>query len=536
MSAAVVTLLSQWLRSLPRPTAAPAPLSADSRRIMPGDVFLAYAAAPELGIALDGRAFVADAIERGAAAVVFDERDFDWNPAWTVPHLGVPNLQAIAGSIATGYYGEPDRAMLSVAVTGTNGKTSCTQWLGQALSRSGTPTAVVGTFGISLFENGKSGAVDATGYTTPDAVLLQRALADLRTRGARAVAIEASSIGLQQQRMRGMHVDVALLTNLTRDHLDYHGNMAAYEAAKMRLFDWPGLQHAVLNLDDPMGMRLLSHLRMTAPAVRLIGYTRMVDSARLINATELGPNGLLLSAAEIRGSHAGTQFQLSLAYVASAAMAAPSAAVTKSIVKTQLVGDFNVSNVLGVLGVLLSQGMPPNAAIAAAEALRPVAGRMQQIGSPDQPVVVIDYAHTPDALEQTLASLRGLASDRHGALWCVFGCGGDRDPGKRPQMGAISQAADHVIVTSDNPRGELPAAIIADIVAGIAAHRAPQVIEDRATAILWALKHAGKNDVILLAGKGHENYQEIKGRKLPFLDADHAALALAARATMKAGH
>ena len=532
----VAASLQAWLAA----TAPGAPLSADSRRILPGDVFLAYAAAPAQGIVVDGRNFIADAIERGAAAVLFDAAGFDWNPAWSVPHHGVPNLQAIAGSIAAAHYGQPDAAMLSIAVTGTNGKTSCTQWLGDAFSRSGTPTAVIGTFGVSLFENGKSGAVEVTGYTTPDAVQLQRALADLRTRGARAVAIEASSIGLQQQRMLGMHVDVALLTNLTRDHLDYHGDMATYEAAKTRLFDWPGLRHAVLNLDDPMGLRLLSHLRATAPAVRLIGYTRLADQTSQIRVSELGPDGLLLMAAEIRGSHAGTQFQLSVVSANSStnssanSSAMPDTVVTKSAVKTQLVGDFNVSNVLGVLGVLLSLGVPVNAAVTGVEALRPVAGRMQQIGGPDQPVVVIDYAHTPDALEQTLASLRGLATERQGALWCVFGCGGDRDPGKRPQMGAIAQAADHVIVTSDNPRGELPAAIIADIVAGIATERAPQVIEDRATAILWALKHAGKHDVILLAGKGHENYQEIKGRKFQFLDADHAALALAARATMSA--
>ena len=533
MSAAVADTIAATVASWLNVTAPQAPLSSDSRRIMPGDVFLAYAAASEQGVAVDGRNFIGDAIERGAVAIVFDERDFDWNSTWDVPHFGVPNLQAIAGNVAAANYGQPDRSMLSIAVTGTNGKTSCTQWLGAALSRSATPTAVIGTFGVSLFKQGKSGAISVTGYTTPDAVQLQRSLADLRTRGARAVAIEASSIGLQQQRMLGMHVDVALLTNLTRDHLDYHGDMTAYEAAKTSLFDWPGLQHAVLNLDDPMGLRLLARLRATAPTVRVIGYTRTSDSAPLFSVAELGAGGMLLAATEIRSSHAGTQFQLS---VATAVAPATADAVTKNAVKTQLVGDFNVSNVLGVLGVLFSQGMQINAAIAAVESLQAVAGRMQQIGGPDQPVVVIDYAHTPDALEQTLASLRGLANERHGELWCVFGCGGDRDPGKRPQMGAISQAADHVIVTSDNPRSEQPAAIIADIVAGIDLNRTPHIIEDRATAILWALKHAGKNDVILLAGKGHENYQEIKGRKLQFLDADHAALALAARATMKGVH
>ena len=524
-TAAVAGVLAWLAVTVPQ-----AALSADSRRILPGDVFLAYAAAPEDGRPTDGRAYIADAIGRGAGAVIFDARGFAWNPLWTVPHVGLPDLHAVAGALAASHYGQPDRDMRCIAVTGTNGKTSCTQWLGDALSRSGVPTAVIGTFGISLFENGASGPLDATGYTTPDAVQLQRALADLRLRGAQAVAIEASSIGLQQQRMQGMHVDIALLTNLTRDHLDYHGDMAAYEAAKTRLFEWPGLQHAVINLDDPMGMRLVAHLRSTAPSVRLTGYSRCDVTATSFPLAELGSHGMLLAASELRGSHAGSQFHLTVV------AATASSSVAATTVKTQLVGDFNVSNVLGVLGVLLAHGMPGAAAIAAIEVLQPVAGRMQQIGGPDQPLVVIDYAHTPDALEQTLASLRRLAQDRQGALWCVFGCGGDRDPGKRPQMGAISQAADHVIVTSDNPRGELPAQIIADIVAGIAAERAPQVIEDRATAILWALRHAGKNDVILLAGKGHENYQEIKGRKLQFLDADHAALALAARATMKGVH
>jgi UDP-N-acetylmuramoyl-L-alanyl-D-glutamate--2,6-diaminopimelate ligase len=207
-------------------------------------------------------------------------------------------------------------------------------------------------------------------------------------------------------------------------------------------------------------------------------------------------------------------------------------------VKTRLIGHFNVSNVLAVLGVLLARGIELKAAIDAAEALTPVPGRMQQLGGQDAPLMVIDYAHTPDALEKTLATLRQVAQQRGGELWCVFGCGGDRDPGKRPQMGAAAQAADHVIVTSDNPRSEDPAAILAQVVAGIDRSRlkdaaALQVIEDRASAILWAGRHAAKNDVVLLAGKGHEPYQEIKGKKLPFLDADHAALALAARATMK---
>jgi UDP-N-acetylmuramoyl-L-alanyl-D-glutamate--2,6-diaminopimelate ligase len=285
------------------------------------------------------------------------------------------------------------------------------------------------------------------------------------------------------------------------------------------------LRHAVINLDDPMGLRLVAHLRRSRPSLHLTGYTLVAATAAAQHAA-LGPHGLCLHASELRGSHAGTQFQLQMT-------PATGTGTGGTLVRSQLVGDFNVSNLLGVLGVLLARGLAPADAIAALEALQPVPGRMQQLGAADQPLVVIDYAHTPDALEKTLASLRQLAQARDGALWCVFGCGGDRDPGKRAQMGAAAQAADHVIVTSDNPRSEQPGAIIADIVTGFAAATPPQVIEDRATAILWSLRHAARADVILLAGKGHESYQEINGRKLPFRDADHAALALAARATMK---
>ena len=491
-----------WMRAV----APEVQLSSDSRRIAAGDIFFAYP-----GDAVDGRSFIAQAIAQGAQAVVYDADDFTWDAAWTVPRLPVGGLKNHAGEIANAYYGEPDRAMFTVAVTGTNGKTSCTQWLGNALSRLGEPTAVIGTLGIGVFKRGEHDEFIATGYTTPDAVLLQRKLAKLRDAGAKTLAIEASSIGLDQRRLNGIHVDVALFTNLTRDHLDYHGDMASYEAAKTALFDWPGLRHAVINLDDPMGLRLVQQLQSHAPAVAITGYTLQDHT----------PQGVTILRADIRTSHTGTTFHLDTPFGA-------------MLVKTQLVGQFNVSNVLGIIGVLLARGTALRAAVDAVELLPAVPGRMQQLGGHDAPLVVIDYAHTPDALEKTLAALRQVAQQRSGQLWCVFGCGGDRDPGKRPQMGLIAEAADHVVVTSDNPRGEEPGAIIAQIVAGMT--RAPtdhMTVEDRAAAILWAVKHAGKHDVVLLAGKGHETSQEIKGRKLPFLDADHAALALAARATMK---
>ncbi|CAN5412718.1 UDP-N-acetylmuramoyl-L-alanyl-D-glutamate--2,6-diaminopimelate ligase [soil metagenome] len=497
-----------------------AQLTSDSRSVMPGDVFFAYA-----GDAGDGRKYIADAIERGAQAVIFDADGFQWNDDWdasrTVSNLAVAGLRDLAGPIASLYYASPDSIMYSIGVTGTNGKTSCTQWLGHALSARSSPTAVIGTLGVGIFRLGKCDDFSVTGYTTPDAVLLQRKLAQARGAGATALAIEASSIGLDHGRLNGMHFDAALFTNLTRDHLDHHGSMAAYEAAKTKLFDWPGLRHAVINLDDAMGERLIARLKSNANGPALIGYTLDAASTTQVPALE---GVAVLRASALQASALGTSFHVDSPF-------------GSGQVKTQLLGRFNVSNVLGVLGVLLAKGIDWQSAIDAIESLRAVPGRMQQLGGHDAPLVVIDYAHTPDALDKTLESLRPVARQRGGKLWCVFGCGGDRDPGKRPLMGSSALAADHVVVTSDNPRSESPAAIMAQIVSGIDASdkQAMQMIEDRAAAILYAVKHAARSDVILLAGKGHESTQEVMGRKQPFLDADHATLALSARATRMGG-
>ncbi len=501
--------ICQWIAG----TAPGGKLASDSRRIKQGDVFFAYP-----GDAGDGRAFIGKAIEQGAAAVVFDDTGFTWDAAWNVPHLAVPALKKNAGPIAHACNGMPDASMFTVGVTGTNGKTSCAVWLGQAFARLGETAAVIGTLGVGMFKGRGEVEYDATGYTTPDAVLLAEKLAEVREAGATALAIEVSSIGLEQGRTSGMHFDVALFTNLTRDHLDYHGDMESYEAAKTRLFEWPGLKTAVLNLDDPAGLRLVSHLQTRfGSALPLIGYT-LHDSAAQPDIDGVA----ILRASQFKSRHAGTDFHLDSPYGG-------------ATVKTQLVGHFIISNALAVLGALMAKGVVLRSALDAIEALTPAPGRMQQVGGQDAPMVVIDYAHTPDALEKTLATLRQVADERGGALWCVFGCGGDRDPGKRPQMGAISQIASHVLVTSDNPRSEEPGAIIAQIVAGMdSSHPSSifQTIEDRAAAILSAVRHAARPDVILVAGKGHEPYQEIKGRRMPFSDAEHAALALAARATM----
>ena len=499
--------ICQWIRA-----AAPGGrLVSDSRRVAKGDVFFAYP-----GEAADGRRYIAAALAAGAAAVVYEENGYSWDAAHDIPHLGVANLKKNAGPIAHGVLQHPDAGMFTVGVTGTNGKTSCAVWTGQALTRLGELAAVIGTLGVGIVKKGAEPQFDATGYTTPDAVLLAQTLGELRAQEVGALAIEVSSIGLVQERAAGMHFDVAIFTNLTRDHLDFHETMENYEAAKVRLFEWEGLKNAVVNLDDPAGLRLVAHLRKNVAQLAVTGYT-LKDEAQQPAIDGVG----ILRASNMRSRHAGTEFTVDTP-------------LGTSLVKTRLVGHFNVSNALAVLGALLAKGVPLKSAVDSIEALVPAPGRMQQIGGQDAPMVVIDYAHTPDALEKTLDALRQVAQERGGELWCVFGCGGDRDPGKRPQMGAVAQIADHILVTSDNPRSEEPAHIIAQVVAGIS--KEYQAVEDRATAILLAVKNAGKQDVILLAGKGHEPYQEIKGKKIPFSDADHASLALTARLTMMRTH
>lgn len=490
----------EWLKSLSPSTLR---LVADSRQVQAGDVFFAYPVG-----AGDGRKYIPQAIERGAQAVVYEAENeagkFAWNPQWQVPHLAVPNLLWESGFIASSYLNQPDAPLFTVAVTGTNGKTSCTQWIARALSMLGTPTGVVGTLGMAVAKNGLMSEFDVTGFTTPDAIQLQQKIAAQRALGIQALAIEASSIGLAQGRLNGMHVDVAVFTNFTLDHLDFHGDMANYEAAKKRLFAWPNLKTAIVNLDDELGVRLATVCQERG--VKVLGYR--------INAE--APMSNVFEASAVRNHHGGTSFHLESPF-------------GSGVIKTQLIGRFNVSNVLAVLATLLVRDVAWREAVQAVEQLTSVAGRMEQLSAPGRVLVVIDYAHSPDALDKTLSNLRDVAKERQGKLWCVFGCGGDRDPGKRPLMGKIAERADEIIVTSDNPRSEDPEAIMQQIASGFTPNRfpAPLMEPDRAKAILYAIKHAEKNDVVLLAGKGHESYQEIKGKQLPFSDLDHAHIALA---------
>ncbi|MGF6727929.1 UDP-N-acetylmuramoyl-L-alanyl-D-glutamate--2,6-diaminopimelate ligase [Paraburkholderia youngii] len=498
-----------WLHAHVQPGAH---LHADTRSLAAGDAFFAYAVD-----GADNRAFIDAAIERGAAAVLVQPEGFAGKLDASVAHA-VPALNELAGTIASAWYRDPSDAMLAVGITGTNGKTSCSQWVAAALSARGTRCAIVGTLGTGLV-----GQLVHTGFTTPDAPQLQRSLAQLRDAGAQAVAMEVSSHALHQGRVNGTAFDIAVFTNLTQDHLDYHGTFEAYEAAKARLFAWPELRAAVINRDDAAGRRFLASTRGHARTIAY-GIEGEHGDAGATNAPEADA---WLTASNVRATATGTAFHLSTSDWGNAD------------VEVQTLGLFNVSNLLAVLGVLLAAEVPFDAALAELAKLEPVNGRMQRLGGRlqnDEPLVVIDYAHTPDALEKTLEALRPIATARGGELVCMFGCGGDRDATKRPLMGAIAERlADNVVVTSDNPRSEDPLAIIEQIAKGMQDASKARRIEDRASAILQAIRGAAREDVIVLAGKGHEATQEIMGKKRAFSDQDHARLALAARATQTRG-
>ncbi|MFA7239839.1 MAG: UDP-N-acetylmuramoyl-L-alanyl-D-glutamate--2,6-diaminopimelate ligase [Sulfuricellaceae bacterium] len=459
-------------------------LTSDSRAVRPGDTFVAYP-----GERQDGRKYIPDAIRAGCNAVLWERGGFTWNPSLLIPNLGVEDLRSKAGVIAEQAYGNPSEKLWMIGVTGTNGKTSCAHWLAQALTWLSRKSAVMGTLG-----NGFAGSLTPSPNTTPDALELHRQLREYLDAGAQCVAMEVSSHGLAQGRVNGVHFDVALLTNLSRDHLDYHGDMAAYATTKASLFGWPGLKYAVLNLDDPFGAELAGKLGCSG--VQVVGYS--------LEGNRENAHFAIL-ARKLRLGAAGIAFEVATPW-GTADLASP------------LLGRFNAQNLLATLAGLLVSGVALAEAIAALERIQPVAGRMQKLGGSGKPLVVVDYAHTPDALEKVLATLKEVAAGR---LICVFGCGGGRDKGKRPLMGAAaSRLADAVIVTSDNPRHEDPQAIINDIVAGMNANY--HVMEDRALAICEAIRQAAPHDVVLIAGKGHEEYQEMNGTKLPFSDTDVA--------------
>jgi len=462
----------------------PTGVADDSRQIRPGDIFLAYP-----GDLADGRRYIPDAIARGAVAVLWQAGgDFAWNPALTAANLQIDGLRALAGPLAHLVCGEPSASLSLIAVTGTNGKTTVSQFIAHADERR---CAVIGTLGA-----GFPGALVETGFTTPEATTLMRLLADFCHAGAEACALEASSIGIEEGRMNGARVDVAVFTNFTRDHLDYHGSMEAYAAAKQKLFAWPGLRTAIINLDDAFGRRLSGE-----------------TTARSVLGYGIGGEGAV-RAEQLVATPLGQRFRLVL----------PDGAAN---VETALLGRYSISNLLAVAAVLHDAGVGVAEVARRLAGLTPPAGRMERLGGVDEPLVVVDYAHTPDALENVLITLRAVAGARGGRLCVVFGCGGDRDKGKRPQMGEVAaRLANRVLLTSDNPRSEDPAAIIADIRAGMAQAESEA---DRTLAIRRAIAEAGTGDVVLLAGKGHEAYQESAGIRTPFSDPEQARTALELR-------
>lgn len=461
-------------------------LQLDSRSVNKGDLFFALP-----GTKTDGRLFIDSAIAQGAVAVLVDEKNKEEiSYQQSIPIIKIKLLNEKISTIAGRFYHQPSAQLSVIGVTGTNGKTTTTQFIAQALSLMNVPCGVMGTLGVGL-----AGVLTPLSHTTPNAIDVQRYLAQLLQQGARAVAMEVSSHGLAQHRVDGVQFHTALFTNLSRDHLDYHVTMKDYGKAKERLFLHPELQRAVINFDDEFGLALAATLAQRIPT-----YTYSVSS----NEANIFAKNTILNERGIRTTVVTPWGEGELI--------------------SPLLGQFNLSNLLGVLCVLCSYGFELNQSLDALSKLTCVIGRMQRVGGDDQPLVVIDYAHSPDALQKVLTTLREHCA---GKLWCVFGCGGDRDAGKRPIMGSVSETfADVVVLTSDNPRFEESEKIIEQIAIGIKNRNAVIVKANRAEAIVYAISHADVNDVILVAGKGHEPYQEIQGIKIPFSDVTHAQLAL----------
>jgi UDP-N-acetylmuramoyl-L-alanyl-D-glutamate--2,6-diaminopimelate ligase len=481
---------ARWLRERVTGT-----LHCDSRNIGAGDGFIAWP-----GASTDGRKHVASALARGATACLVERQGAEAFAFEGPAIAGYVQLKAATGPIAAAYFEQPTEQLDVLAVTGTNGKTSTAWWLAQALSNLQPPRTIpcglIGTLGT-----GRPPDLEFVGLTTPDPVLLQRQFRRFVDRGLTACAIEASSVGIAERRLDGTRIRVAVYTNFTQDHLDYHGTMAAYWDAKSELFRWPGLRAAVINIDDEKGLALSNSL----PAGGIDLWTLSCLAPARLMARDIGydEQGLRFTVQE------GTQLHP---------------------LSTQLIGQYNVSNLLGVIAAMRSLGVPLADAVRACGSLLPVPGRMERLQEAGKPVIAIDYAHTPDALDKALHALKPLARQRSGKLWCVFGCGGDRDPTKRPLMAAVVEKnADRVVVTSDNPRSEKPENIISQILLGLSHNECVQVQADRALAIADTVRAAAPEDVVLVAGKGHEDYQEVAGAKHPFSDKAHAQAALAAR-------
>jgi UDP-N-acetylmuramoyl-L-alanyl-D-glutamate--2,6-diaminopimelate ligase len=464
-------------------------LTLDSRQVNSGNLFISLSANKE-----QRTLYIEQALTLGAIVILFDashvlsEQETVALARKNVKAYPIKKLADKAGEIAARFYGHPSLAMTIIAVTGTNGKTSVSQFIAQSLEFLGLPCGVIGTLGIGRLNN-----LQSSGMTTPDPIRLQAALAEFCQQTIKYVVIEASSHALEQGRLNSVDVDVAVLTNLSRDHLDYHQDMVSYAAAKQRLFEMANLKTAVINSDDDFGMSLLTRLSAN-------------KDLTVMSYSSQGKDDMSLQAQAIDATSDGVNFEL----VGDSSSAH---------VHSSLLGRFNVDNLLATAASLLAINVPFDDVIKALAQCHSVEGRMQCYGGNQQPHLVIDFAHTPDALEQALKSLR-VHLTNNGQLWCVFGCGGDRDKGKRSVMGKIAEHyADKIVLTDDNPRSETPATIVHDILSGIKEQQKVHVEHDRKLAITYVISHANESDMVLLAGKGHEQYQEIAGVKHPFSDA-----------------
>ena len=490
-------------------------MTSDTRALKAGDVMLAYPVGNSRQLT-DNRVHIAEALSLGAALVLYE-------PSGLAEELktickdsrcvAVNDLAEQAGEIAANWYGHPSRLMRVIGITGTNGKTTVSQWLSQALHSADQPAGVIGTLGAGIVSD-----LTMTGFTTPDAARLQGLLKEIQSRGARSVAVEVSSHALDQGRVNGADFDTVVITNLSQDHLDYHGDMKEYAAAKKKILDLPEVKHVVVNADDWFGQECLQYLAKKMGETDITVWAYAIKPESLLALPCFAKKSIKkVLATDLQMNDQGMKFQLIID------------GEDAGLIQSRIVGAFNVSNALAALACLLAGGKTIKSAKNSIEQLQTVQGRMELVSrsTTQHAMAVIDFAHTPDALEQVLKTLQAIAQQRAGQLWCVFGCGGDRDPLKRPIMGRIAESlADHVMVTSDNPRSEVPEKIMADILSGFVEPEKAQVNADRATAILQIIRQAKPEDVILIAGKGHEETQEIAGKKHPFSDRMHVQLAM----------
>ncbi len=494
--------IAQWLRAH-----VSGELHCDSRRVRTGDGFVAWP-----GAATDGRQFVHTALQAGAPVALVEHEGADAFGFDDERVLAVPGLKRLAGAIAAAFYGQPSEQLDVLGITGTNGKTSTAWWTAQLLGACAQPCAVVGTLGLGLPD---ATTLQATGLTTPDPFVFHGALRRFVDQGLRACTVEASSIGLVEGRLNATRIRVAVFTNFTQDHLDFHGDMDAYWKAKSLLFAMPGLASAVVNIDDAIGPDLAADLTARQLDVWTVGF----------ETVDAGHRAARLSAR----AWADTEHGMRLTVVE---RDAAQQVIEQHPLQVGLVGRYNASNLLCVLAAARALGVPLAAAVHACTALTPVPGRMQRVSldADAKPLVLVDYAHTPDALEKALLALQPVALRRGGALWVVVGCGGNRDASKRPLMAAAAErCAQRLVFTSDNPRNEEPQAIVQQMLGGLKQPALAQVQLDRALAIRQAVHTAKLLDVVLVAGKGHEEQQEVRGMKTAFSDAQQVRDALANR-------